>query len=280
GWGPYEVEWGDLDGDGDLDGIFMNFGGARRRKFDNASLENHWADRGKLEFTASIPAFEGENSQDENDFALLDADDDGDLDVIVGVLTGMPGPEKLFINQGRFCDGFLKQQVGAFSDVVDGSLDVDVADLDGDGRLDVITVQGENRRGPTHENRVYRNTGPKDTHAPTMGRTTKLDGPISAKALIEGIPIRAWIQDASFDDGVSFVAARLAWRIETESVGDGVVVQSATREMISVGGGIHRAVVQPSDQALVGGSLEVSILATDAAGNSTVSRVWVATIVE
>ncbi len=266
---PYEIEWGDLDGDGDLDGIHMNYTGKRRRAFENATLENHLSDQGKLTFTAAVESFEGNNLQDENDFALLDTDNDGDLDVIAGVLPMLPGPEKLFINSGTFGPGFMKQQVGAFTDIVDGTLDVDVGDFDGDGRYDVVTAQGESRR-TGYDNRYYRNTGPRDTRPPTIGRVTALPKHLSPSAVMSGKQvIRAWIQDAVIDDAVTFVTARLEWELE-----HGASKAKGSSAMLSIGGGLHRAVLKLDSNQLEGVSsakpatLTVRVIATDGVGNS------------
>ena len=69
------------------------------------------------------------------------------------------------MNSGKIGPGFLKQVKTAFTVRHDGSLDMAIADLDGDGRYDAITGQGESRRRGDFRNRFYRGHGPKDRKA-------------------------------------------------------------------------------------------------------------------
>jgi hypothetical protein len=97
----YEVEWGDLDSDSDLDAAFMGVSG-----FTDGTLQNFLSDTGTLSFSLTSTTLTGvPASQDDNEFVLIDADDDGDLDVITASLSGQQ--EKLYYSFGAFGPGFL-----------------------------------------------------------------------------------------------------------------------------------------------------------------------------
>lgn len=256
----YDVDWADLDGDGDLDGVFMNFVGPQRRKLANVVLANRLTETGTLSFELVKDAFVGRNLEDENDFALVDADDDGDLDVVVAVLTSPPCEEKLFINQGDIKPGFLVELEAAFPVRHDGSLDITMVDVDGDGRYDAVTAQGESSRREDFRNRLYLATGPTDTTPPAISRVTSREGPARPG---KPVPIRAWIQDATVDDGNTFVAAHLHWTI-TDANGE----TRGTSPMAHVGGCIHRAALPP---ATAGATFVYRVTARDPYGNKSAS---------
>jgi hypothetical protein len=76
---------------------------------------------------------------------------------------------------------------GAITVVSDSTLDIEIADLDGDGAVDIITAQGESG---SFLNRAYTNLGAADTLAPTYHGMTELDdtsdtaGPYVVRAVI------------------------------------------------------------------------------------------------
>lgn len=261
----YDADWADLDGDGDLDGVMMNFVGPRRRKLANVVIRNELAETGKLAFTLITDAFDGKNLEDENDFALVDADGDGDLDVTVAVLTSPPHEEKLFLNSGKIGPGFLKQVEKGFTLRHDGSLDMAIADLDGDGRYDAVTGQGESNRRSDFRNRLYRGTGGKDRIAPTIARAKAMTEP-TAKSLADGVVVRAWCQDATGDDGTTFVRCKVAWTV-TDAGGD--TTEEGQASMTHVGGGMHRGLLRTKATS---GSLTWFVIATDPMGNESRSE--------
>lgn len=75
-----------------------------------------------------------EPSLHSTDFAMLDVDKDGDLDVAVSVEQGV---NCLYVNQGG---GRLVHQPGTFGNVRHDSEHVRAADLNGDGNMDVVFV--------------------------------------------------------------------------------------------------------------------------------------------
>lgn len=134
----YEFEAMDLDGDGFLDLVTINDGdnvtgeGGREHVFRNDgtgrftdATDDWWPDEANL-------------SADDAVIVFLDADADGDADFLIASLNG---PDRLLINDGT---GHLTLESAAFdAGVTGGTLDMAVADLNGDGRLDVVEAQGE-----------------------------------------------------------------------------------------------------------------------------------------
>ena len=256
--GTYEIEWGDLDGDGDLDAVYMNYAARDRLPFGNAALENRLADSGLLTLVPHAKAMDGPNFHDENDVLLLDVDDDGDLDVLFAVLTFFPGPEKLFRNAGAFGEGFLEAVEGAVASPHDATLDLLAADFDGDGRYDLVSAQGE-IPGTDFRNRFYRNTGPADSTPPRLLSRGALPASIPLADLRAGsVILRAAFQDAVVDDGVSWVTAALGWKVGED---EGVL------SMAHVGGAMHRGALTLDLEAHLGAELKVTLTASDPAGN-------------
>ena len=65
---PYEIEWADLDGDGDLDAVHMSWGGGRTERYKNIVVENLFAQQGELAFRPRPDVWQGRNLEDENEF--------------------------------------------------------------------------------------------------------------------------------------------------------------------------------------------------------------------
>lgn len=136
----YEFEAMDLDGDEFLDLVTINDGeivgerGSRRREhvFRNDG-EGRFVDASDAWWPAS------ENiGEDDNVVAFLDFDADSDADFLIGSLSG---PDRLLINDGT---GRLRVATDVFSGAqTPGTLGMAIADLDGDGRIDVVQSQGE-----------------------------------------------------------------------------------------------------------------------------------------
>ena len=258
---PYEIEWADLDNDGDLDAVHMSWGGSRRERYRNVVLRNRLVESGKLGFDVVEDAFVGRNNEDENEFAFLDADNNGTLDLVVATLVSAPTEEKLFLNSGKFEPGFLRQHAGAFSLFADGTLDLTIADFDGDGRHDIVTAQGESTRFENFQNRLYRNFGPTDSRPPQVVRATS--GTV-APGKSDDIVIRASIRDATVDDGASSVTAKVIWTIKSNDSDP----TTGEVDMHHVGGGMFHAALTDLSGAIV----EYQVVATDRAGNKSISE--------
>jgi hypothetical protein len=139
----YEFAPIDLDGDGFLDLVTINDGaGVTERVLRNDGSGTF------VDATADWWPGEANPGWDDNVVVALDIDSDGDADFLIGSLDG---PDRLMINDGF---GGLTMVTDAFdAEPSRGTLMMAVADLDGDGRPDVVEAQGE---VPGHEGeRVY-----------------------------------------------------------------------------------------------------------------------------
>ncbi|MFH0793677.1 MAG: CRTAC1 family protein, partial [bacterium] len=124
--------WGDLDGDGDLDVVVANYGS------DNLLLRNDGND-------AFAPVTGTPFNTDIVNAVcpiLFDFDNDGDLDIFVHAI-GPSGTARLYRNEGSFvfADATASEAPSFLTDYADGR-GAAVADIDGDGDLDVFRANG------------------------------------------------------------------------------------------------------------------------------------------
>ncbi len=160
----YEFEVMNLDGDGFLDLVTLNDGDIASD--DQSSRREHvFRNDGKGRFRDVTAAWwppAANVGEDDNMAAFLDADNDGDADLVIGSLTG---PDRLLVNDGR---GHLTARLDVFSgDDTPGTLGLALADLDGDGRMDVVQGQGEHKTAV--QERVFAGRGlPRDTVPPSI----------------------------------------------------------------------------------------------------------------
>jgi hypothetical protein len=182
----YEGEVGDLDGDSDIDLFLVSSSG-----FAEGAIRSNFAPSGTFGFTQLATLAD---SNDDNEIALFDWDVDGDFDVLVGSLSS--GSETFWRNNGAL--SFTNVSAASITQLTDSTLDVAVADLDNDGRYDLVTAQGESG---SFVNKVYRNTGAPDILRPVV---TAIDAatPASPSAPLE---VHAKVRDQVLDDGVNYV---------------------------------------------------------------------------
>ena len=114
----YATELADLDGDGDLDVAVGNDMAPCRVFFNDGS--GHFAKSVAFGVVSSVRSL-----------TLADVDADGDIDVLA---TCRGQPNRIYFNDGQ--GGFKRDQI--FGDPDDSTLDVAVADVNGDSHLDLV----------------------------------------------------------------------------------------------------------------------------------------------
>jgi len=149
----YSYDFGDMDGDGDLDLIGVNAGTSNTELLLRNSANG-------ATWTNVSSQISPNPTVDDNDSRFIDYDNDGDLDLLVAALGG---PDRMYRNGGTGV--FTQVTTGVLPSITDSSLDVKVGDLTGDGKPDIVTAQGESGQ---FQNRIYINNGPADTIAPNI----------------------------------------------------------------------------------------------------------------
>ena len=129
----YDYEAMDLDGDGDLDLATVNDGPMQRETI----LINDGHGRFEDKSATLLAGTANPGGVDDNVVAFVDIDSDRDADLIVGSLSD---PDRLLRNDGAA--GFTLV-AGALPLATPGTLGLALADLNHDGRVDVVQGQGE-----------------------------------------------------------------------------------------------------------------------------------------
>jgi FG-GAP-like repeat len=133
-----KADFGDVDGDGDLDAIVANVGGEQLLVNDGSGF---FADASLARLPPPLFILNDISA----DARFVDVDGDGDLDIVVANENPFPGglgaQNRLWINN-------LNAPVGKFLDETDGRLPAAIdqtaamlpGDIDGDGDLDIVVL--------------------------------------------------------------------------------------------------------------------------------------------
>jgi hypothetical protein len=150
-----DLEFGDVDADGDLDAVIADWGAGNNMTNDGGRTRL-WLNDGAGRFTDASSRLPGVLVRFSWDLELADAENDGDLDVLVSCKRCTGGYFFRNDGTGNFTDDprALPQYTNNY--------EYELMDLDGDGFLDIVTMndgeivreQGSNRR-----EHVFRNDG-------------------------------------------------------------------------------------------------------------------------
>lgn len=246
--GPYSYNPGvcDVDGDGDLD-LWIDNG------FEVAYpqlLLNDGSGNFTDETDGRVPS--EVQGQDDNGVACADLDGDGDFDAVIMSLgngASAANGERVLENDGAGNFTFVDD---AFPLVGDATLGLDLGDLDGDGRLDAVTGQGE---FGDFTNRLYLGTSeiPEDSRAPSF---RAVEAAPEAVAIGEELVVHfSVVDEVTTDTGPRLQRVIVEW-----TQGDATLEITPTFS----GGDVFRAVLPKAEST---GPASWRACATDRAGN-------------
>lgn len=232
----------DVDGDGDLDIIVDNIGGSPQR-------EQLLINDGTGQFDDRTAQLGANASADDNGVMCVDVDDDGDFDLAIPSLSGN---ERVLINTG----GNFTLEPGAFPTVSDPTLWMDFGDVNGDGRIDAVTGQGESGSPSNHVSRVYLGSSsmPVDETPPVIIAYESPDGRDTSRSFA----LRLAVSDRVVTDSGPRVRVYAA-------------LGASEIEGTFIGGDLFRVVLPPA----TGSSVEGALCAMDAQGNETCTPTFV-----
>jgi MYXO-CTERM domain-containing protein len=239
----------DVDGDGDLDVWIDNVGPDLGPGVDTEML---MINDGSGAFTDETEArVSGNPDADDNGVNCLDVDYDGDFDAVV---IALGTAERYLVNDGG---GNFEYLAGAFMGAGASELWGEFGDVNGDGRLDLVTGAGE---GATQD-RVFLGTAAQmvDTTPPTF---RAVQAGVDSEADTEVIFHYAIADNAVTDEGPRLSSAVVH-----------VTVDGATEDVPAwfMGGDLFRAVLPGHPEGTV---VEVEPCATDREGNEGCAEVF------
>ena len=234
--GPWSYDFGDFEGDGDLDLVALDTG-------EPGSGDLHYTNAGAGTYGAG---FGLGTSVEDRDSKFFDYDGDGDLDIILAHIGA--GGESIYENVG----GYTAPGTALIDPVNDSTTTLQLGDFDGDGRFDLVTGQGESG---SFVNRIYLGTGvaldvrpPRIVATEALGDTGDHQGPYVVRAAI--------LDDMTADANFFAEAIELTYSV------DGGPPQ--TVPMRHSGGQIYRGEIP----GLPGGTVGYTVSARDFAGNT------------
>ncbi|MEI9940875.1 MAG: VCBS repeat-containing protein [Pseudomonadota bacterium] len=156
--GPYanNQEACDLDGDGDLDLVLDNAGKAPDGSAAGMNVTQVLINDGHGVFVDQTMArVVGEPATQDGAAKCADVNGDGHYDIVVGSRNHTS--EKVLLNDGTGIFTYAADALPKFTDI---TLAIDLGDLNGDGKLDLVTGQGEGtittaNAATLRNNRVY-----------------------------------------------------------------------------------------------------------------------------
>lgn len=230
----------DVDGDGDVDLWVDNSGPGYTEQLNINDGSGNFSDETNQRVS-------GNPGSDDNGVACIDADGDGDFDAAVMSLSGN---ERILWNDGTGHFAYAQNDPG-FPSVSDGTLWFDFGDVNGDGRLDCVTAQGES----SSLDRLYVGIAPApvDASAPAFRAVEALAPSVDPSTS----PI---VHFAVTDSVVTDEGPRLAKAFVKVTVG-GQTTEVRARFQ---GGDLFRAAL-PAQAG--GSSVTVEVCATDVRGN-------------
>jgi hypothetical protein len=160
----YELEPMDLDRDGFLDLVTVNDGEIVRGESSSRREHIFLNDQGKrfVDVTEEYWPDSENVGMDDNNVVFLDYDSDGDPDFLISSLTG---EDRLLVNDGSGRFELLQPVLKGESTPL--TLSMVLADVNNDGKLDIVMGQGEGEEGI--EERVFMASDmPPDSAAPVI----------------------------------------------------------------------------------------------------------------